>query len=272
MIRTSILALCVGAVAFAADAAPAPADTKPAPAPSTTPAPVAATPGAKPTESTPVDKTDKKAELTTKQKASYLIGTNMAGAVKEYDLDVALVLQAIQDTVAGKPSLIPKEESEEVFKKFQAEVEAAKSKLGDSRKATNVAWLAANAKKPNIKTTASGLQYEVVAATAKKDAKQPTATDQVKVNYAGTLLDGTEFDASAKHGGPATFGVGKVIAGWTEGLQLMKEGDKFKFYIPSELAYGERGPESIGANQVLIFDVELLEVLAAAKAPETFKP
>ena len=170
MIRTSILALCAGVAAFAADAVPA-----------VTPAPVTST------ESKPV-------ELTTKQKASYLIGANMAGAVKEYDLDVALVVQALQDTVAGKPGLIPKEQAQEVFAKFQAEVDAAKAKLGESRKGDNAKWLADNAKKPGIKVTASGLQYEVVTASTKKDAKKPTAADTVKVNYVGALTDGTVFD------------------------------------------------------------------------------
>ena len=248
MIRTSILALCAGVAAFAADAVPA-----------VTPAPVTST------ESKPV-------ELTTKQKASYLIGANMAGAVKEYDLDVALVVQALQDTVAGKPGLIPKEQAQEVFAKFQAEVDAAKAKLGESRKGDNAKWLADNAKKPGIKVTASGLQYEVVTASTKKDAKKPTAADTVKVNYVGALTDGTVFDASANHGGPASFGVGQVIKGWTEALQLMSEGDKYKLYIPSELAYGENGPPAIGPNQILVFDVELVEVSGAAKGPDTFKP
>jgi len=248
MIRTSILALCAGVAAFAADAVPA-----------VTPAPVTST------ESKPV-------ELTTKQKASYLIGANMAGAVKEYNLDVALVVQALQDTVAGKPSLIPKEQAQEVFAKFQAEVDAAKAKLGESRKGDNAKWLADNAKKPGIKVTASGLQYEVVAASTKKDAKKPTAADTVKVNYTGALTDGTVFDASANHGGPASFGVGQVIKGWTEALQLMSEGDKYKLYIPAELAYGESAPPAIGPNQILVFDVELVEVSGAAKGPDTFKP
>lgn len=255
MLRIPALAL-IAVAAFAADATPVATTT-------TTP------PAAPAAESAPVD--PKLADLSIKQKASYLIGTNMAGAVKEYGLDVKLVLQAIDDTVSGKPSLIPKEEVQEVFAKFQAEVDAAKAKQGESRKAGNATWLADNAKKAGIKITASGLQYEVVAASTKKDAKKPTAADQVKVNYVGALTDGTVFDASANHGGPATFGVGQVIKGWTEALQLMSEGDKFKLYIPSELAYGENGPPSIGANQILVFDVELVEVLGAG-GPATFKP
>jgi len=248
MIRTSILALCAGVAAFAADAVPA-----------VTPVPVTST------ESKPV-------ELTTKQKASYLIGSNMAGAVKEYDLDLALVLQGLQDTVTGKPELIPKDQAKEIFAVFQAEIEAVKAKVGESRKGNNAKWLADNAKKPGIKATASGLQYEVVTASTKKDAKKPTAADTVKVNYVGALTDGTVFDASANHGGPASFGVGQVIKGWTEALQLMSEGDKYKLYIPAELAYGENAPPAIGPNQILVFDVELVEVVGAAKGPDTFKP
>lgn len=258
MLRIPVLSL-LAVAAFAAEG-----DATPAPAPAETQPAAAATAA----ESAPVNA--KTAELTNKQKASYLIGTNMAGAVKEYGLDVALVLQAIQDTVDGKPSLIPKEEAQGVFEKFQAEVEANKAKLAEGRKGSNAAWLAENGKKPNVKTTASGLQYEVVAASTKKDGKKPTAADQVKVNYVGALTDGTVFDASANHGGPATFGVGQVIKGWTEGLQLMTEGDKFKFYIPAELAYGENAPPSIGPNQILAFDVELVEVVGGA--PATFKP
>jgi FKBP-type peptidyl-prolyl cis-trans isomerase len=252
MIRTSILSLCLVAAACAADAVPA--DTKPEAAPAAKPAAESATP----------------VELTTLQKASYLIGTNMAGAVKEYGLDLKLVLQGLQDTAEGKPSLIPKEQAQEVFAKFQAEIEGKKSKEAEGRKAGNVTWLAENAKKPGVKVTASGLQYEIVSASTKKDAKKPVAADQVKVNYVGALTDGTVFDASANHGGPATFGVGQVIKGWTEALQLMSEGDKWKLYIPSELAYGESAPPSIGPNQILVFDVELVEVLGGS--PATFKP
>ncbi len=257
MIRTSALTLLAALAIGAEGGSPTPA---PAPAPAVDAKPA----DAKPAESAAVT-------LSNKQKASYLIGANMAGAVKEYDLEVALVLQGLQDTVAGKASLVPKEQAQDVFKAFQAEAEAAKSKLADGRKATNATWLAENAKKPGIKTTPSGLQYEVIAATAKKDAKKPTAADQVKVNYTGSLLDGTVFDASANHGGPATFGVGQVIKGWTEALQLMSEGDKYKLYIPAELAYGAEGPPSIGPNQILTFEVELVEVLGSG-GPATFKP
>lgn len=126
-------------------------------------------------------------------------------------------------------------------------------------KAAGVAFLAENAKKPNIVTTASGLQYEVL--TPGTGTAHPTATDNVTVHYKGTTLDGEEFDSSYSRGEPATFPLNRVIAGWTEGVQLMTEGAKYRFYIPSELAYGERGAgRAIGPNAALIFDVELIKI------------
>ncbi len=129
----------------------------------------------------------------------------------------------------------------------------------EENQAAGIAFLAQNAKKPNIKTTASGLQYEVL--TQGKGTTSPAATDTVTVHYKGTTLDGTEFDSSYSRGAPASFPLNRVIAGWTEGVQLMKEGDKFRFYIPSELAYGAEGAgRLIGPNATLIFEVELIKI------------
>jgi len=126
-------------------------------------------------------------------------------------------------------------------------------------KAAGTAFLAENAKKPNIVTTASGLQYEVL--TPGTGTASPSSTDNVTVHYKGTTIDGTEFDSSYSRGEPATFPLNRVIAGWTEGVQLMKEGAKYRFYIPSELAYGEQGAgRAIGPNSTLIFDVELIKI------------
>jgi FKBP-type peptidyl-prolyl cis-trans isomerase FklB len=200
---------------------------------------------------------------TLQQKASYLVGQQMAEAIKHYNLDVALVTQAIGDAVANKPSAIPPSQSEQILQQYQQMVQESEAKKGAERKETNAQWLSANGKKPGVTTTASGLQYQVISSGT---GKQPTASDTVSVNYRGTLIDGTEFDASAKHGGPATFQVGGVIKGWTEALQLMHEGDKWRLFIPSDLAYGEQGPPGIGSNQVLIFDVELVKVLDSAGA------
>lgn len=129
----------------------------------------------------------------------------------------------------------------------------------EENKVAGATFLADNAKKPNIKTTASGLQYEVL--TQGNGTVSPKATDMVTVHYKGTTLDGAEFDSSYSRGEPASFPLNRVIAGWTEGVQLMKEGDKFRFYIPSDLAYGAEGAGGkIGPNATLIFEVELIKI------------
>lgn len=129
----------------------------------------------------------------------------------------------------------------------------------EENKAAGTAFLAENAKKPNIITTASGLQYEVL--TPGTGTVSPKSTDNVTVHYKGTTIDGKEFDSSYSRGEPATFPLNRVIAGWTEGVQLMKEGAKYRFFIPSELAYGEQGAgRAIGPNATLIFDVELIKI------------
>ncbi len=129
----------------------------------------------------------------------------------------------------------------------------------EENKAQGSAFLADNAKKPNVTTTASGLQYQILAPGT--GSKSPTATDNFTVHYKGTTIDGKEFDSSYSHGGPVTFPLNRVIPGWTEGVQLMKEGAKYRFFIPSELAYGEQGAgDMIGPNAALVFDVELIKI------------
>lgn len=128
----------------------------------------------------------------------------------------------------------------------------------EENKAAGEAFLAANAQKPGIVTTASGLQYQVI---TEGTGATPGATSNVTVHYQGTTIDGKEFDSSYKRGAPASFPLNRVIAGWTEGLQLMKEGAKYRLFIPSKLGYGERGAgRDIGPNSALIFDVELIKV------------
>ena len=135
----------------------------------------------------------------------------------------------------------------------------AKAGSPEENKAAGEKFLAENGKKPNVKTTASGLQYEVL--TEGKGSAHPGATDNVTVHYKGTTIDGSEFDSSYGRGEPATFPLNAVIPGWTEGVQLMTEGAKYKFYIPSNLAYGENGAGGkIGPNEALIFEVELLKI------------
>ncbi len=129
----------------------------------------------------------------------------------------------------------------------------------EENKAAGIAFLAENAKKANVVTTASGLQYEVI--TAGTGSVSPKATDTVTVNYKGTTIDGAEFDSSYSRGEPASFPLNRVIGGWTEGVQLMTEGATYRFYIPSGLAYGEQGAgRAIGPNATLIFDVELIKI------------
>jgi len=208
-----------------------------------------------------------KPELTTpKQRVSYSIGANIGGNLKrqDLDLDTRALAAGLTDALSGKPAL-SEAEMREVLTAFQQEMQ---SKLQARQKAeaeTNAKkaeeFLAANGKKEGVKTTASGLQYKVLKSGS---GKTPKATDTVKVHYHGTLVDGTVFDSSVDRGEPVTFPVDGVIPGWTEALQLMKEGDKWQVVIPPKLAYGERGAGSrIGPNSALIFDVELLSIEAA---------
>jgi len=208
---------------------------------------------------------DKKPELKTLQdKVSYGIGMNLGRDFKQQgvEIDPKILARGIQDALAGGETLLTEEQVREAFEAFQKELmakqEAKAKEDADKNKAAGVAFLAENGKKEGIKTTASGLQYKVL---TEGTGKSPTATDTVTVNYRGTLTDGTEFDSSYKRNQPATFQVGGVIPGWTEALQLMKEGGKYQLYIPSELAYGERGaPPVIGPNATLVFEVELVKV------------
>ena len=200
-----------------------------------------------------------------KQKASYAIGADIASNMKkqEIDVDPKAIAAGIVDTFANGKMLLTEAEMKDVITQFRtdlmARVESKQKSEGGKNLKDGEAFLAANGKKDGVKTTASGLQYKVL--TAGKGAKSPKATDTVKVHYHGTLIDGTVFDSSVERGEPISFPLNGVIKGWTEGLQLMKEGDKFQFTIPSNLAYGERGPGGkIGANSTLIFDVELLAV------------
>lgn len=192
-------------------------------------------------------------------KAGYSLGYMMGANVKRgaKDLSLADIQQGLQDGYNGKDAIMTNEQMEQAVMAYQ-------QRQVDDMKKNNLEkgkqFLAENGKKANIKTTASGLQYEVL---KEGNATKPKATDTVSVQYEGKLLDGTVFDSTANHGGePVSFKLGDVIAGWTEGLQLMGEGASYRFYIPSELAYGEQGvPQgNIEPNSVLIFDVELIKV------------
>ncbi len=208
------------------------------------------------------DKTELK---TDKDKASYAIGMDMGTSLKKNDIDVdaEVLSQAIKDVMGGKKTLMTADEEHTTLstlqKGLQDKMQTKMKALGEKNKKDGEAFLAANKKKPGIKTLPSGLQYQVI---TEGNGKSPKATDTVTVQYKGTLLDGTEFDSSYKHGQAVTFPVNGVIKGWTEALQLMKEGAKWKLFIPSELAYGETGTPGgpIGPNATLIFEVELSKV------------
>lgn len=203
-----------------------------------------------------------------KQKASYSIGADIASNMKkqEIDIDVKALAAGFADAFAGGKMLLTEAEMKDVITQFReglmAKMEAKQKADGDKNVKAGEAFLAANAKKEGVKTTASGLQYKVL--KSGNGTKSPKATDTVKVHYHGTLIDGTVFDSSVDRGEPISFPLNGVIPGWTEGVQLMKEGDKFQFTIPSKLAYGERGAGGkIGPNSTLIFDVELLAIEGA---------
>ena len=203
-----------------------------------------------------------------KDKVSYSIGINIGLNLSRQKVDINsdVLAAGIKDAIAGKPQLT-QDQVKDVMTQFEKDMEQKQKTAGEKNKADGAKFLEENKKKPGVKATASGLQYKVEKEGA---GPQPKATDMMTVNYVGTLIDGkTEFDSSYKRGQPATFPLNGVIKGWTEGLQLMKVGSKYQFFVPSNLAYGERsvGPD-IAANATLIFEVELLEV----KPPPTPAP
>ncbi len=193
-----------------------------------------------------------------KQKVSYALGLSIASNLASQslgDIDMQAFMDGMHDLLHGHDFKVDPNEINELITNYQNKKarEEHASVLEEGEK-----FLAENAKKPNVITTPSGLQYEVL---KEGSGKQPGATDQVTVHYTGKLLDGRVFDSSVERGQPATFSLNKVIPGWTEGVQLMKEGGKYRFFIPANLAYGERGaPPAIPPFATLIFDVELLEV------------
>ena len=206
---------------------------------------------------------DKQVLKDQKEKVSYSIGLNFGSNLKRQliDIDLNTFAKGIQDGLSGASPLLSKEEIQETMIALQKEMMEKYRKQGE-------AFLAENKKKEGIKTLADGLQYKVIKAGT---GKKPKADDTVTVNYRGTLIDGTEFDSSYKRGQPATFPVsGGMIKGWTEALQLMEEGAKWELFIPSNLAYGERGMGGIiGPNATLIFEVELVSI---KEKPQESKP
>jgi len=202
-----------------------------------------------------------------KTRASYAIGVDIARNVKKapFEVDVKALAAGLTDGFGDKQSLTEAEQREAIMalqKQAAEKAQAGQKAAGEKSRKEGQEFMAANGKKAGVKTTASGLQYEVLKAGDGK-GKSPKATDSVKVHYHGTLIDGKVFDSSVERKEPISFPLNGVIPGWTEGLQLMKEGDKFKFVIPADLAYGDRGAgEDIAPGSTLIFEVELLAVNA----------
>ena len=200
------------------------------------------------------------------QKASYGIGLNMGKSLAQEgmdDLDSNAVAQGIEDAIGKKEQRLKDEELIEAFAFLQKRAEERMVEMNEESAAAGKKFLEDNAKREGVVTTASGLQYEVV---KKADGAQPKATDVVTVHYEGKLTDGSVFDSSVERGSPIDLPVNGVIPGWVEGLQLMHVGEKYKLYIPSELAYGEQSPTpAIPSNSVLVFDLELIAIKDASQ-------
>ncbi len=198
------------------------------------------------------------------QKTSYSLGYNIGRdfSQKNLDIDPDVLMRGMKDALAGNTTALSEDEMRQAMMNLQKQMIAQQQQqvkqLADANEQAGKAFLAENRQKEGVKTTMSGLQYKII---TKGTGKKPGRDDKVTVNYRGRLLDGTEFDSSYKRNKPATFPVGGVIPGWTEGLQLMKEGAKWQLFIPAKLAYGEKGAgPMIGPNATLIFDVELISV------------
>jgi len=198
-----------------------------------------------------------------KDKESYSLGYQFGQSLKYQGLDINLevYISGIQDALSGSKPQLSEEEIRQTVAELQKRFIAVREKEIKEMSAKNLAagkaFLEENKKKEGVKTLPSGLQYKVL---AEGSGKTPKATDSVTVNYRGALIDGTEFDSSYKRGTPATFQVNRVIRGWTEALQLMKESSKWQLFVPPELAYGEQGTGPIPPNSTLLFEVELISV------------
>ena len=211
------------------------------------------------------DGSGKTSELTTDaQKFGYAIGVDIGKSLSPVkdEVDVDALIMGMEETLAGKAPQLDDETREkvksEVSRKLQEKQLAERTAKAAAAKEAGEKFLAENGKRSGVKTTASGLQYEIL---TEGTGATPKASDKVTVHYKGTLIDGTEFDSSYSRGQPVTVPLGNVIPGWTEGLQLVKTGGKAKLFIPSNLGYGERGAGAkIGPNETLVFEVELVAI------------
>ena len=225
----------------------------------------------------PMSKTDT-AEQVKKQKAvllktevdkvSYSIGVQLGQNFKQQEIEISVesMMRGLRDAMAGKTLALSEDEMQKVMMDFQQRMMAKQKERQQAEAAKNLAkgmaFLEANGTKEGVTVLPSGLQYKII---QKGTGRTPTINDRVKTNYRGTFIDGTEFDSSYKRNKPVEFPVKGVIKGWTEALQLMKEGGKWELYVPANLAYGEQDIRGIPGNSTLIFEIELLEVLEAPK-------
>lgn len=203
-----------------------------------------------------------------KDKASYAIGANWGKQLRQMsaDIDVEALTKALKDSFKGDKALLTDDQIRETLTAFQQD---SRTRMSDKNRKSGQEFLAANQSKEGVITTASGLQYKVA---TKGAGKIPTTNDAVVCHYRGTLIDGTEFDSSYKRGEPSSFGVTGVIKGWTEALLMMPVGSKWQLFIPSELAYGERGRQGIPPNSTLLFDIELVSIKDPTEAGAVSKP
>ena len=204
----------------------------------------------------------------TKDKVSYSIGCDIGSTFKKQNMEINVdaMVAGMKDALTGGKLQLTEEQMKETLTAYSKELNekqmVANKEAGTKNAAAGEKFLTENKGKQGVKTTASGLQYKVIKEGA---GASPKETDTVVTHYRGTLINGKEFDSSYKRGEPASFPVNRVIKGWTEGLQLMKVGSKFEFYVPASLAYGERGAgQDIGPNETLIFEVELKEIKPGA--------
>jgi len=202
---------------------------------------------------------------TLQDSASYAVGQNMGGSIREVrdDINLDQVVQGIRDAAEGRDGRLTPQDAQRVLMAYGQEVQARQAQqreaAADSNRTAGEAYRAENAKRSGVTTTASGLQYEVL---TEATGPKPAATSTVQVHYVGTLLDGKEFDNSRTAGQPVTFALNEVIPGWSEAVQLMSVGSKYRFVIAPEIGYGPAGsPPNIGPNATLIFEVELMNIL-----------
>ena len=256
-LRIPLTTLALAALAVLAAGCDKPGD-KPAKADTAT----AAKPGDKAGEAIP-------GLATEKEQVSYMIGMAMGKQwqpIKD-EIDVDMVTKAIKSSFAGEKLLLTDEQAQKISETFGEKMQAKQiaKMLADAKQNAEAGdkFLAGNANKPGVKTTASGLQYQVLTAG---EGATPKPSDTVRVNYKGSLLDGTVFDDSSKHGGPAEIPLQQVVPGWQEGIALMPVGSKYKFWIPAKLGYGEKGTPGgpIPPNATLVFEVELLDIAKPA--------